>query len=95
MHHRQGDELVHLRRMSRMEHDTIKQADSLRVEILYFLYTLQGITIYPPDKAYLKMIFLFAQVGYVSFLEGMFYCLNLGISLLPFLAADFLIQSVP
>ena len=31
--------------------------------------TLQGINI-SPDKAYLKMIFLFPQVGYVSFLEG-------------------------
>ena len=25
---------------------------------------------YLPDKAYLKMSFLFPQVGYVSFLEG-------------------------
>ena len=34
--------------------------------------TLQGINIpnSPPDKAYLKMIFLFPQVGYVDFLAG-------------------------
>ena len=25
---------------------------------------------YPPDKAYLKMMFLFPQVGYDNFLEG-------------------------
>ena len=25
---------------------------------------------YPPEMAYLKMIFLFPQVGYVNFLEG-------------------------
>ena len=38
----------------------------------------RGLT-YPPDKAYLKMMFLFPRLGYVNFLEGMLFGLVQGL----------------
>ena len=54
-------------------------SERVRWSVFYITYTLLGTNI-SPEKSILKMIFLFLQVGYVNFLEGIlciFFCVSL------------------